>query len=54
MIRKCHNFRTDPFLTERLTKGLLSDFQEYVRKYGKPCGECQKAFWEEGVLVLLC
>ena len=30
--------------TEQLTKDLLSDFQDYVRAYGKPCGNCQKAF----------
>ena len=31
-------------LTERKTKELLSDFQSYVKTYGKPCGQCQKAF----------
>ncbi|MCL5098589.1 MAG: hypothetical protein M1608_13880, partial [Candidatus Omnitrophica bacterium] len=30
--------------TERLTKSLLLDFQNYVRVNSKPCGECQKAF----------
>ena len=30
--------------TESLTKGLLGDFQSYVRSNGKPCGKCWKAF----------
>jgi hypothetical protein len=30
--------------TESLTKGLLSEFQRYVRENGKACGECRKAF----------
>ena len=32
--------------TEQLTKAMLSDFQEFVRSQGRPCGECWKAFLE--------
>ena len=31
-------------LTERKTVAGLSEFQEYVRKHGKPCGECMKHY----------
>ena len=27
-----------------LTKGLLSQFQAYVREHARPCGKCWKAF----------
>lgn len=30
--------------TRRVTRELVSGFQEYVRANSKPCGECQKAF----------
>ena len=32
-------------LTRNQTKGLLSDFQAYVRQNSKQCGACWKAFW---------
>jgi RHS repeat-associated protein len=34
-------------LTEKLTKELLSGFQDYVRANAKPCGECRKKFLQD-------